>query len=570
MTISKIIVPRLATTFLFLILFAPTFVAFTNANLVSPNQSPVIDSVSPITATLMQSIVIRGSGFGDTQPELNTLSDGSVVTQVGDTTPVLRIYDEQGFYSWEAGCQDSQWVPGGLVGVYLKTWSDNEIVLGGFGTDLNVTGQRPHNIAVGDPLIVNVQTVNGQAAYTTVVVSSQSGSNPVGAPPVIYSVSPISATQPQNITIHGINFGDTQPELLSLSDGSVDTIGGGSTPVMRIYDQNGLESWQAGVQDNPCSGADTIGILLISWSDTEIVLGGFGATVNSYGISDGNPLLIDILTSNGQATYTTIVSNQTGQNLAQTPALSVSCQSSTTISNFRVNINGNLTCNDVGLPGFPVLLSFSVDGGNLWSQLTLVETDSNGDFSAVWLPLVTGNYLLKAEWIGDADYNQTSTIVSFELSPSSEQNVFSVESNSTISAFAFNSTSQELDFVVSGPSGTTGYTNVGIPKSFIGDVSNVNVYIDGKQAEYTYCSQGDSWLLTFTYHHSSHHVTLDLNNAHFGTVDIIQVLQGVTYRLIISLSVIIVLLFVLKKKHVRIQSRKQINETRFRHVSKRD
>ena len=182
-----------------------------------------------------------------------------------------------------------------------------------------------------------------------------------------------------------------------------------------------------------------------------------------------------------------------------------------------------------------------------WSQLTLVDTDGNGDFSAVWLPSVTGNYLLKAEWAGNADYNETSSIVSFAMSPYSEQSVFSLESNSTISAFAFNSTSEELDFSVSGPSGTTGYVNVYVPKSAVSDISNLKVYIDGNQSTCSASSQGDSWLLTFTYHHSTHKVTIELDSAHSAPVGLTQLLQGLAYGGIISLSVIIILLLFLRK-----------------------
>ena len=83
-------------------------------------------------------------------------------------------------------------------------------------------------------------------------------------------------------------------------------------------------------------------------------------------------------------------------------------------------------------------------------------------------------------------------------------------SNSTVSAFAFNSTSEELSFRVSGESGTTGYVNVFIPKSLMSDVSNLKVYLDGNILTSSTESQGDSWLVSFTYHHSIHQVTINL------------------------------------------------------------
>ena len=110
----------------------------------------------------------------------------------------------------------------------------------------------------------------------------------LGAPPVISSVSPISATRLQTITIQGNGFGNTQPRLMNLGDGSMDTVGGGTTPVIRIYDEGSLDSWEAGVQDSPNSGADSIGVILVSWSDNEIVLGGFGTALNTNGQGQWN------------------------------------------------------------------------------------------------------------------------------------------------------------------------------------------------------------------------------------------------------------------------------------------
>jgi hypothetical protein len=538
-----------------LLCFSP-FLVLTNTVFVNAVAHPVINSVSPISATRLQTIVISGSGFGDTQPRVMNLSDGSVVTLVGGTTPVIRIYDVEGWDSWEAGCEDSQWVPGGLIGVYLTSWSDTEIVLGGFGTDLNVNGQEPRNIKAGDPLIVNVQTANGQAAYAATVVSSQSEPTPKPkeAPPVISSVSPISATRLQNIVIRGSGFGNTQPQLLNLSDGSVDTVGGGATPALRIYDQNGKGSWQASVRDNPNSGADSIGVILVSWSDTEIVLGGFGTALNTDGqsqwsISPRDQLLISVLTVNGQAVYTTaVVSGEPEPSPTLTPNLKVSCKSSTTFSNFRVEINGSLTYNGTGLQDRPVLLSYSRDGGKSWNQLTLVNTDGNGDFLAVWLPSVTGNYLLKAEWLGDADYSEASTVVNLAVSPSDEQNFFSVASNSTISALVFNSTSGELGFTVSGPSDTMGYVNVYVPKSLISDGSNLKVFLDGKAIVFDVESLEDSWFISFSYPHSTHEVTMKMNAASSAIVNEKQFERWLPYGIIIVLAVIIVFLLTFRKR----------------------
>jgi hypothetical protein len=518
--------------FFMVIMFSSIFVVFTGAVIDDSLKGPVIDSVSPISAIRLQPIIIRGSGFGDVQPRLMNLSDGSVATLVDGDAPVLRIYDIDGWNSWEAGCEDSQWVPKGLIGVYLVSWSDKEIVLGGFGDSLSVNGEGQWNIKVGDPLIVNVQTSDGMAAYTLNVVDDQPDANsfPVSRKisPIISSVSPILASRLQTIVIRGSGFGDVQPSLLNLGDGSVNTVGGGNTPTLRIYNQNGLQSWQAGVQDNPSSGADAIGVVLVSWNDTEIVLGGFGNAVGTNGeglwdLSPGDPILISVLTVNGSAAYTTTVLS-TGSEEFPTPnptmtpppalaapELEVSCKTSTGYSNFRVEIFGNLAYNSTGISGVPILLFSSVDGGVSWIQLTIVSTDANGDFLAVWFPIVTGNYLLKAEFSENNGYSAVDSTINFVISPSGDQNVFSVTSNSMISAFAFNSTSEKFDFVVSGDSGTTGYIALYLPKSLLDDLSNLRVFLDGNSISFDTKSLDDSWFVTFHYSHSTHEVTIKMD-----------------------------------------------------------
>jgi hypothetical protein len=203
----------------------------------------------------------------------------------------------------------------------------------------------------------------------------------------------------------------------------------------------------------------------------------------------------------------------TAQNM-QHPSLTTSCSSSVSQSSLRVQINGNLTFNKTGISGAPILLSYSVTGGESWQDLTLVNTGSDGSYSALWMPSVTGNYLLRAVYRGDDVYMGTNIIVSFAIQPYSNESVsiFSIMSNSTISELSFNSTSEELSFTVSGPSGTRGYVDLCIPKSLVSDVSGLKVYLDRNQTEYAAQSQGDTWLLHFTYHHSVHSVTVNLGS----------------------------------------------------------
>jgi hypothetical protein len=87
---------------------------------------------------------------------------------------------------------------------------------------------------------------------------------------------------------------------------------------------------------------------------------------------------------------------------------------------------------------------------------------------------------------------------------------FFVESNSTVTKLFFNSTNSELSFTVSGESGTTGYTEITIAKSLVSSIQDVKVYLDGNQLNFAITEKGDSWLLRFTYTHSTHDIVVSL------------------------------------------------------------
>jgi hypothetical protein len=107
-------------------------------------------------------------------------------------------------------------------------------------------------------------------------------------------------------------------------------------------------------------------------------------------------------------------------------------------------------------------------------------------------------------WNNTGIQTLTTTDSSLGLTP------FSIVSNSTVSNIAFNSTSEVLEFTVSGPSGTTGFTNVTIAKTLIANMSTLKIYLDGSAINYTVTDLTYSWLISFTYHHSTHEIIMDL------------------------------------------------------------
>ncbi len=91
--------------------------------------------------------------------------------------------------------------------------------------------------------------------------------------------------------------------------------------------------------------------------------------------------------------------------------------------------------------------------------------------------------------------------------------IFKVESNSTVSNLSFNSTSVTLSFTVSGTSGTQGYTKASIAKTLVPTFTGVTVALDGKNLTFTVGSTTDYWVLEFNYGHSTHQVLINVDTS---------------------------------------------------------
>lgn len=231
--------------------------------------------------------------------------------------------------------------------------------------------------------------------------------------------------------------------------------------------------------------------------------------------------------------------------------LTLSCKSHTTYSDFSVEIGGTLeTDQGEPIPSAGIVFELSVNGGSSWETLSFVNTDLNGEFSVSWKPSVTGYFLLKALWIGNPSYIGTDVVVNFAVTPFEQQSVFSVTSNSTLTGLAFDSNSSEFHFNVEGPSGTTGYTNVIIPKSLVEDSSTIRVYVDEDEMTRECVSQGDAWSLTFTYSHSTHQVVVDLDAEPLTASDVPLTDSPLVLVLIVAAIVaaaVIITIIVMKK-----------------------
>lgn len=219
----------------------------------------------------------------------------------------------------------------------------------------------------------------------------------------------------------------------------------------------------------------------------------------------------------GNYTVILTVSNILGQQSIRqkkvtvgTSVLSLSASSSTSLIGFQVSLEGTLTFDGNPVVAAPVQMVYSTNDGNSWNEITSSDTNVDGQYSAIWLPSATGNYIVRAKWEGNDTFPEVEAVANLAVIPSTQQNTFSVVSNSTISNLAYNSTSNELSFTVSGSSYTIGYTNVFISKTILSNPTDLAVSLDGKQLEYTVTSLTDSWKLQFIYLHSTHTVVISI------------------------------------------------------------
>lgn len=170
---------------------------------------------------------------------------------------------------------------------------------------------------------------------------------------------------------------------------------------------------------------------------------------------------------------------------------------------YKVKVFGILTSNDKPIDEAQIVLFLSMPGVSVWQPLASVSTNVKGYYSASWLPIATGDFSLKAEYFGNNIFAESFNIKNISIVESASKDLFCVESNSTITSFNFNSTSQ-VSFTVSGPTGTKGYVRLIISKKIVSDLTSLKIYLDGNQLEYLATDLIESWQLYFAYSHSKH------------------------------------------------------------------
>ena len=205
-----------------------------------------------------------------------------------------------------------------------------------------------------------------------------------------------------------------------------------------------------------------------------------------------------------------------GAKYTELSSLTLSLDSQTAFLGFKVKLIGTLTRMNGPIVNVPISLSFSINGGESWNDITAVPTGEEGSYEAVWVPSATGTYLVKANWNGEYPLSSAEQIRSLSVTLYNDEYVFSVVSNSTVSALSFNSESQELSFSVSGESSTTGQTEVMIAKTLVPNIADLRVYLDQTNLNYNVAEESDAWILTFSYSHSTHNVRVAFSDPNGG------------------------------------------------------
>jgi len=114
-----------------------------------------------------------------------------------------------------------------------------------------------------------------------------------------------------------------------------------------------------------------------------------------------------------------------------------------------------------------------------------------------------------------------------------------VDTNSTLSSFLFDSSTNKISLTVDGPMGTSGMCNITVPKSLVLPSYDFEVYVDGQKTVHTVTEDTDNYYISFSYEHSTHTITINLVSGAIWTqwwfwtivIMVIAVLAGVVYLL---------------------------------------
>jgi hypothetical protein len=278
----------------------PGYVPSTNTVVLSPGtNSTQLTLPSTAVATSVQfssgppyTITITGKGFGSPQQPMPYSGD------LGN----FRIGDPSCSATTPGWCEEGY--TGDAFTLNYQSWSDSQIVVGGYSQEAGSNVASP-----GDAVGIGIWNNSSQTASAGFVWAGNLPPVPSNTPRI--SAVLFSGTGANlQITILGSGFGSTPPAGVASSRSGTPYLG--LTSNLQIGDYAGRfpqptasVPFQAGYS-NPVDGAqDPVTVNYLSWSDSEIDLGGFGGEYgsSSFIIQSGDPISITVWsTTNSLAT----------------------------------------------------------------------------------------------------------------------------------------------------------------------------------------------------------------------------------------------------------------------------
>jgi len=234
--------------------------------------------------------------------------------------------------------------------------------------------------------------------------------------PYIYSVSGITANPKGQIIIQGSGFGNNFPTTVPSGDGCVNTEG---SPSIEIWDIT--QGWYAGRVGDP------IGICLLSWNDTTIVINGFGSNLGTgvliggvcetwgygawrtpgqwwsppYGICTGDEITIEIWGPTGMPAFQTVTAVLAITTSLSRTAMAVGDSVSDTATLYGATLIANGTVTYEYFSGYQCSGSSNVVG----PAVTVTDAEVNGwvqPSSDLQTFYTYGNYSWNAIWNADS------------------------------------------------------------------------------------------------------------------------------------------------------------------------
>ena len=209
-------------------------------------------------------------------------------------------------------------------------------------------------------------------------------------------------------------------------------------------------------------------------------------------------------------------------------SLTLSCNPSIPTKGELVTLEGILTPHNAGNT---INVLVSEDDGRTWNTVSSCTTTAGGSYSTSWRAERIGIYIFKSEWAGDHEYigcsSNTLTLIiqaevtsqQFILPNNDVVDVVSSTNSSSISLMV-DAENGRIEANVTGQSGTTGVTNIFVPKelleSYDRTINDLVFTVDGVPVTPEITEVSGGYLVTLRYGHSMrlvcvHYLTYSLS-----------------------------------------------------------